>query len=182
MLVAGVAAVLVLRHPEAPPPPPIDGDGEDRDAVNDLIEALDDPILVLAGNHVVRANTAARALLGAHVLGQDVRLAVRHPDAARRLGESSDSGEPVTLIGLGRRDSHWQMQVAAMGSDRRLVHLVDRTRSAAAEKMRVDFVANASLALRTPLRSEEHTSELPSLMRLSYAVFCLKKTTNYNNN
>src|SRR3546814_7100153 len=25
-------------------------------------------------------------------------------------------------------------------------------------------------------RSEEHTSELPSLMRTSYAVFCLKKT------
>src|SRR3546814_8325764 len=29
--------------------------------------------------------------------------------------------------------------------------------------------------LRVPLRSEEHTSELQSLMRLSYAVFCLKK-------
>src|SRR3546814_5765924 len=28
-------------------------------------------------------------------------------------------------------------------------------------------------------RSEEHTSELQSLMRISYAVFCLKKT-NYN--
>src|SRR3546814_5434604 len=28
------------------------------------------------------------------------------------------------------------------------------------------------------LRSEEHTSELQSLMRLSYAVFCLKKKTN----
>src|SRR3546814_10229321 len=27
-------------------------------------------------------------------------------------------------------------------------------------------------------RSEEHTSELQSLMRLSYAVFCLKKKTN----
>src|SRR3546814_8342704 len=26
-----------------------------------------------------------------------------------------------------------------------------------------------------PTRSEEHTSELPSLMRISYAVFCLKK-------
>src|SRR3546814_4430344 len=26
----------------------------------------------------------------------------------------------------------------------------------------------------TPNRSEEHTSELPSLMRISYAVFCLK--------
>src|SRR3546814_1737986 len=28
----------------------------------------------------------------------------------------------------------------------------------------------------TLLRSEEHTSELQSLMRISYAVFCLKKT------
>src|SRR3546814_19417140 len=29
----------------------------------------------------------------------------------------------------------------------------------------------------TPRRSEEHTSELQSLMRISYAVFCLKKKT-----
>src|SRR3546814_11978968 len=29
--------------------------------------------------------------------------------------------------------------------------------------------------VRHPLRSEEHTSELQSLMRISYAVFCLKK-------
>src|SRR3546814_1345249 len=31
-------------------------------------------------------------------------------------------------------------------------------------------------------RSEEHTSELQSLMRISYAVFCLKKKTAHNNN
>src|SRR3546814_3609360 len=30
-----------------------------------------------------------------------------------------------------------------------------------------------------PRRSEEHTSELQSLMRISYAVFCLKKKTQY---
>src|SRR3546814_3084736 len=29
-----------------------------------------------------------------------------------------------------------------------------------------------------PVRSEEHTSELQSLMRISYAVFCLKKKKN----
>src|SRR3546814_4476661 len=29
--------------------------------------------------------------------------------------------------------------------------------------------------IRPRIRSEEHTSELPSLMRISYAVFCLKK-------
>src|SRR3546814_8628468 len=32
------------------------------------------------------------------------------------------------------------------------------------------------------LRSEEHTSELQSLMRISYAVFCLKKKTQKHNN
>src|SRR3546814_4988889 len=31
------------------------------------------------------------------------------------------------------------------------------------------------------VRSEEHTSELQSLMRISYAVFCLKKKNNKNN-
>src|SRR3546814_5253482 len=31
-----------------------------------------------------------------------------------------------------------------------------------------------------PLRSAEHTSELQSLMRISYAVFCLKKKTHNN--
>src|SRR3546814_4667570 len=31
-------------------------------------------------------------------------------------------------------------------------------------------------------RSEEHTSELQSLMRISYAVFCLKKKKNYTHN
>src|SRR3546814_5182211 len=31
----------------------------------------------------------------------------------------------------------------------------------------------------SPERSEEHTSELQSLMRISYAVFCLKKNNTY---
>src|SRR3546814_7377407 len=34
---------------------------------------------------------------------------------------------------------------------------------------------------RQPVRSEEHTSELQSLMRISYAVFCLKKKTQRTN-
>src|SRR3546814_6553267 len=42
----------------------------------------------------------------------------------------------------------------------------------------IDAGAGPSLALAGSLtveRSEEHTSELQSLMRISYAVFCLKK-------
>src|SRR3546814_2608662 len=38
----------------------------------------------------------------------------------------------------------------------------------------------AQIAAAAP-RSEEHTSELQSLMRISYAVFCLKKKKNTNN-
>src|SRR3546814_9405072 len=45
-----------------------------------------------------------------------------------------------------------------------------------------DFLRGKTMALRIFKRSEEHTSELPSLMRISYAVLCLKKkTTNYKN-
>src|SRR3546814_1708973 len=37
-----------------------------------------------------------------------------------------------------------------------------------------------TLALAHTDRSEEHTSELQSLMRISYAVFCFKKKTHYH--
>src|SRR3546814_10197319 len=36
-------------------------------------------------------------------------------------------------------------------------------------------------AMQLAPRSEEHTSELQSLMRITYAVFCLKKKTNNTN-
>src|SRR3546814_9469877 len=39
-------------------------------------------------------------------------------------------------------------------------------------------VRSFSFSIAIPQRSEEHTSELQSLMRISYAVFCLKKHIN----
>src|SRR3546814_1228397 len=43
------------------------------------------------------------------------------------------------------------------------------------DELQVDASGNVSLPLIGTVRSEEHTSELQSLMRISYAVFCLKK-------
>src|SRR3546814_2189030 len=40
---------------------------------------------------------------------------------------------------------------------------------------------NEKPSARARVRSEEHTSELQSLMRISYAVFCLKKKTHNHN-
>src|SRR3546814_5137964 len=50
-------------------------------------------------------------------------------------------------------------------------------RREADEKLRAALEEVQSLRARLELRSEEHTSELQSLMRISYAVFCLKKKT-----
>src|SRR3546814_4241206 len=43
-----------------------------------------------------------------------------------------------------------------------------------------EAVIRASITLKLCNRSEEHTSELPSLMRISYAFFCLKKKNTIN--
>src|SRR3546814_979646 len=49
-----------------------------------------------------------------------------------------------------------------------------RLRQGAASRPQLRRIARAGVDHRT-CRSEEHTSELQSLMRISYAVFCLKK-------
>src|SRR3546814_3897312 len=41
---------------------------------------------------------------------------------------------------------------------------------------------NQRSTIQAAMRSEEHTSELQSLMRISYAVFCLKKKKTYTYN
>src|SRR3546814_3923823 len=65
----------------------------------------------------------------------------------------------------------------------RLGNSVERHRADAAVDSLVRALVRAVVvvvdadAVRQHLRSEEHTSELQSLMRSSYAVFCLKKKT-----
>src|SRR3546814_957084 len=59
----------------------------------------------------------------------------------------------------------------------KLRELVVASGLAEAEVIR-QLISNARLELR-PMRSEEHTSELQSIMRISYAVICLKKKTKH---
>src|SRR3546814_2906224 len=54
---------------------------------------------------------------------------------------------------------------------RQLAGLIDRWKNRGLGPQDLDAVENEAWANR----SEEHTSELQSLMRISYAVFCLKK-------
>src|SRR3546814_5803325 len=75
-------------------------------------------------------------------------------------------GVGASLLHLSQQEAVARIIVAELAVRRTpLVHLVED-----------------ALAARLVLRSEEHTSELQSLMRISYAVFCFKKkrTRNYN--
>ena len=160
-LVGGTAAVLLAAGtsgdedevpPPAPAPPPVPSN-EPR--IADAIEAIGEPVLIVGENRVLAANAAARTLLGSHVIGEDVRLAIRHPAAAERLiaALDGDGDMSVHLVGLGTRDQRWEMRMRALAGGRRIVHLSDKTGAHATDKIRIDFVANASHELRTPLAS-----------------------------
>src|SRR3546814_7823381 len=63
-----------------------------------------------------------------------------------------------------------------------MIHLARKTRySPTCLLPAPPFPATAAMPVRRCSRSEEHTSELQSLMRISYAVFCLKKKKTNNN-
>src|SRR3546814_10048114 len=91
---------------------------------------------------------------------------------------------PLACFDIGRSTAAFvPMGIIPDQSDRKcIVRLIQRL---SAQKIPVAIIgvphlraARVDKVIKTiALRSEEHTSELQSLMRISYAVFCLKKKT-----
>src|SRR3546814_2402440 len=84
--------------------------------------------------------------------------------------EVQEIGSPIALV----------QHIEKAGPCRAFIAAPDQ--GSAVETMLVHPVRDISqrqsaMAVRRGDRSEEHTSELQSLMRISYAVFCLKKKT-----
>src|SRR3546814_11006931 len=75
---------------------------------------------------------------------------------------------PAVLILVGPTLGRWRIGPAPGERSSRLMAFV----GAALRRPAAVAIAIGAVVLA---RSEEHTSELPSLMRISYAVFCLKK-------
>src|SRR3546814_10030130 len=68
-------------------------------------------------------------------------------------------------VRISRRDDDWPVDAGGLGSIQGAQEAADQRRQR----------PDARLRRLDVLRSEEHTSELQSLMRISYAVFCWKK-------
>ncbi len=123
-----------------------------------LIAGIPIPVLIVERSRVAQANPPAIDLLGAHIAGQDVRLAIRNPAALDAMAQLAPDGGPamVEMVGLGGADQRWSLRIVPLldgpvADRRQLLALIDQSGRYAAERMRVDFVANASHELRTPL-------------------------------
>ncbi len=141
----------------APPAEPItiaprlDVDLLIREAIAALIEPVTAPLIVTDSQRIIAANISARLALGAHILGQDARIALRHPDAVQLLDQPD--GGTVTINGLTGARSQWQLTLTRINPPFSMIELGDRNLESDISRAHTDFVANASHELRTPLAS-----------------------------
>jgi two-component system, OmpR family, phosphate regulon sensor histidine kinase PhoR len=156
-LVGGAVAALILSGAFTAEVEPAGDSAPAADPLvraREILEVIPEPMILLEGGRVALANAPARALFGDWMEGKDVRLALRHPaavDRLARIGQEPGSVDRLEVMGIGEADRRWLLAIASLSEGWRLVHLSDRSEAAAAEQMRVDFVANASHELRTPL-------------------------------
>lgn len=147
-------ALLVPFEQTLPEIEPAEAAAESQDQPNhdttEHFNAVSDPLLLLSESRVIFANQAARTELGGHVEGHDLRLAMRHPAVATILGRADGQGV-VEINGVGGTQKIWEVRIKSTIDGLRIVQMVDRSARHAAERARVDFVANASHELRTPL-------------------------------
>src|SRR3546814_3313742 len=78
-------------------------------------------------------------------------------------------GSQIAVLGHHPGERVVERRIALRDAPRRLALVLDPFAEAIAHRHR------GALRQHRGRRSEEHTSELQSLMRISYAVFCLKK-------
>src|SRR3546814_5467400 len=95
-----------------------------------------------------------------------------------------DSHEQLPVVSATDRDLQTDLAPFAALRDAAMAmtcHVIfeawDADRPATLSPVVIDNVIRQRIGFHGLLRSEEHTSELQSLMRISYAVFCLKKKT-----
>jgi two-component system phosphate regulon sensor histidine kinase PhoR len=151
-IVVWIASLWLATPPTQPAlPPPREGVQLTPEGMRELIEHTGLPMLILDRDRIIVANAAAREALGRHVIGQDARVAFRHPEAVELLARQG--GGSASIQGLTGPRSSWQMTRQPFDERYSLVELINRTAEIDISRAHTDFVANASHELRTPLAS-----------------------------
>src|SRR3546814_1009735 len=99
---------------------------------------------------------------------QEAHEAIRPTDFSKDKAGSGDHARLYELI--------WKRALASQMASARL----ERTSVDLSDGTGKTVLRATGQVVKFPGRSEEHTSELQSLMRISYAVFCLKKKNKTN--
>ncbi|WEK47146.1 MAG: ATP-binding protein [Candidatus Andeanibacterium colombiense] len=146
-----IASLWLIRPTEQVIQPQTDSVQLTRDGMRDMIEQFSLPLLLLDRNRVIIANSAARVVFGKHIVGQDARIALRHPQAIALLDRKR--GGSATIQGLTTPRSIWKVTRHAINERYWVIELHNRTAEADISRAHTDFVANASHELRTPLAS-----------------------------
>src|SRR3546814_8575067 len=99
--------------------------------------------------------------------------------ATLSYAELIEKGNPEQFEAAEVDPSHVKLLMYTSGTTgipKGVLHSHNTLRRSAANSREARGVGEGDITLMaSPVRSEEHTSELQSLMRISYAVFCLKK-------
>lgn len=151
VLLLWIGSLWVARPAPAVERPREDGVRLSRDGIRELIEQFTLPLMMLDRNRIVLANSEARDSFGTHIVGQDARIALRHPEAVALL-DLPDGGS-ATIEGLTGPRSIWQINRHPIDDRYWLIELHNRSAEADISRAHTDFVANASHELRTPLAS-----------------------------
>lgn len=151
VLIGWIASLWLLRPEREEIREQPDGVQLTHEGMRDLIERFSLPLLLLDGNRIAVANSAARVVLGKHIVEQDARVALRHPQAIALLDRQR--GGSVTIQGLTTPRSIWQVTRHPINERYWVIELHNRTAEADISRAHTDFVANASHELRTPLAS-----------------------------
>lgn len=146
-----ICTLWIARPAEQTIQPQTDSVQLTRDGMRDMIEQFSLPLLLLDQNRIIIANSAAREVFGAHIVGQDARVALRHPQAVALLDRKR--GGAATIQGLTTPRSIWKVTRHAINDRYWVIELHNRTAEADISRAHTDFVANASHELRTPLAS-----------------------------